>query len=60
MNAKVTIEHIIENVCNPEDYGKDDPRFKTFAQVVKHVIKNESILGVASDKYRIVSIKESK
>lgn len=60
MNAKVVIEYTVENVCNPSDYGKGNGRFKTFRQVVKHLIECEGIFGIAQDDYRIVSIKESK
>jgi hypothetical protein len=60
MNAKVVVEYTVENVCDNQDYGKDNPRFKTFAQVVKHLIECEGIFGIAQDDYRIVSIKESK
>ncbi len=60
MNAKVTVEYTVENVCNQGDYGKHDPRFKTFPQLVKYLLREEGIHGIANDKYRIVSIKESK
>ncbi len=60
MNAKVVVEYTVENVCSPDDYGKENERFKTFKQVVKHLIECEGIFGIARDDYRIVSIKESK
>ncbi len=57
MNAKVTVEFIVKNVCNQDDYGKDNKRFKTFDSVVKHLIKNEGIHGIAEDTYRIKSVR---
>ncbi len=60
MNAKVKIEYTVENVCDESQFGKNDPRFKTFAELVKYLIREEGIHGIANDQYRIVSIKESK
>ncbi len=60
MNAKILVEYKVKNVCDESDYGKDNPRFNTFAQVVRYLIAVEGISGITGDDYRIVSIKESK
>jgi hypothetical protein len=59
MKAKVTIEYTVKNVCNREDYGKNC-RDKTFADLVRSLIKDEGIFGIAEDKYKIVSIRHAK
>ncbi len=56
MNAKVTIEYTVKNVCNPSDYGKRNGRFRTFGDVVRYIIKNEGIHGIAEDKYKVRSV----
>jgi hypothetical protein len=59
MKAKVTIEYTVKNVCNHEDYGKNC-RDKTFAGLVRSLIKEEGIFGIAEDRFKIVSIRHAK
>lgn len=59
MNAKVWIQFEVKNVCNPEDYGKKC-QFKTFADLVKNLIKEEGIFGVAEDEYKIILVKHDE
>jgi hypothetical protein len=59
MTAKVVIEYTVKNVCNREDYGERCHN-KTFASLVKNLIKSEGIFGIAEDKFRIVSIHRSR
>lgn len=57
MKAKVLIQYTIKNVCNKEDFGKNRP-CKTFNELVRYLIREEGIHGIAEDKYKIVSVQE--
>lgn len=56
MNAKVTVEFTIKNVCRRCDYGSEH-RWKTFDSLVRYLIKEEGIFGISEDKFRIVSVR---
>ena len=52
MNAKVTIEFIVNNVCNPEDLVDT-----TFEELVRWLIREEGIHGIAEDDYKVIKIE---
>ena len=59
MNAKVLVEYTVKNVCDPEDFGGEQFH-KTFEELVRWLIDNEGIHGVADEKYKIISVSECK
>ena len=57
MNAVVTIRYIIPNVCDQEYL---DASKMTFEAIVRDLISEEGISGIAEDEYEIVAITEGE
>lgn len=55
MDAKVTIVYRINNVCTKEDLIQAG---MTFEEMVRDLINEEHIVGVAEDDPEIVSVEE--
>ena len=56
MKAKVLMEFIIDNICEPEDINEGN----TFEALVTDLINEEGIIGIADDGGVVVKVVEVK
>jgi hypothetical protein len=59
MNAVVTMKFLIRDVCEPSSFGPGEP-FANLEDLVKDLIAQEGIAGLAEDDGEVVSIRETK
>ena len=57
MKAKITVEFIADNVCNPEDLTFP---LDTLEKMVKMLIEEESLWGIVNDDWKVVKVEEIK
>jgi hypothetical protein len=60
MDVFVTLKYKLRDVCEqPGDFGPDEP-FETLEELVRDLIAEEGILGLAEDQAEIVNVQEAK
>jgi hypothetical protein len=55
----VTVKYRLDNICDQEDIGPGEP-FETLDDLVRNLISDEGIAGLATDEGEVVSIREAK
>jgi hypothetical protein len=60
LDVFVTIKYKLDNVCDPADFGPEEPS-KTLDDLVRNLIEEEGgVLGLVEDKGEVVSIREAR
>lgn len=56
----VTVKYRLDKVCEPTDFGPEEP-FKTLDALVRNLIEEEGgVLGLVEDQGEVVSIREAR
>ena len=59
MDALVVVKFLIRDVCSEADFGPGELH-ESLDSLVRDLIQEEGILGVAEDEHEVVSIREAK
>lgn len=57
INAKVTVEFTLKNVCSEEDL-KDTKM--SFGEMIKDLIQTEGLFGLVEPRYKVVDIVKTR